>query len=207
METEERREYKKRWYLKNKDTEEFKQRQKENDKKYRERHKDSEEYKKKNREKSKRSREKNRDYYIEYSKNYYQQNKNKWVEYRDKDSFNCCYFLIDKNNKILRIGSTNNLKNRMVQYFNGNVIKHWGVYKWFHDMQLYKVRFIRLDTREKAYCLENLMIEQYNPLLNQNEIKTNYWDKYIESLGDVSNIEDLFEEFDISRYKKIYEDL
>jgi len=117
------------------------------------------------------------------------------------------YFLIDKNNSIIRIGSTNNLKNRMVQYFNGNVIKNWGVYKWFNDMQLYRVRFIRLDTREKAYCLENLMIEKYNPLLNQNEIKTNYWDKYIESLGDIDNLEDLFEEFDISRYKKIYEDL
>lgn len=155
---------------------------------------ESEEYKYKGREE-------------EYRKEYYKNNRKKWTEYRDKDSFNCCYFLINKNNQIIRCGSTNNLKNRMVQYFNGNVIKHWGVYKWFHDMDLDKVRFIRLDTREKSYALERRMIAKYNPILNQREIKTDYWDKYIDNLGDIENIEDLFEEFDISRYKKIYEDL
>ncbi|WP_346913795.1 GIY-YIG nuclease family protein [Clostridium sp.] len=192
------------WYERNKDTEEYKKRTKENNKRYRERHR--EEINRKQRERCKKYREGNKDY-LEYQKTYYKENKDKWVEYRNKDSFNCVYYLIDKNNKILRIGSTNNLKNRMVQYFNGNVVKHWGVYKWFHDMELDKVLFIQLDTREKSYCLESLMIERHNPILNQNEIKTDYWDKYIESLGDISNIEDLFEEFDISRYKKIYEDL
>lgn len=143
----------------------------------------------------------------EYRKEYYQENKEKWKVYRDKDSFNCVYFLVNKNGEVIRCGSTNNLRNRTVQYFNGNVIKNWGVYKWFNNMELDKVTYIELDTREKAYCLESLMIAKWNPVLNQREIKTDYWDKYIESLGDIENIEELFEEFDISRYKKIYEDL
>ncbi|MEG1142001.1 MAG: GIY-YIG nuclease family protein [Clostridia bacterium] len=201
MESEERIEYKRRWYQENKDKVDKR------NKEWREKNKDNQQFKKKQNENSKKQREKNPEYLKEYSKTYYNLNKEKWVEYRNKDSFNCVYFLVNKNNEITRCGSTNNLKNRMVQYFNGNVIKGWGVYKWFHDMELDKVIFIELDTREKAYALESLMIEKWNPILNQNEIRTDYWDKYIDNLGDIENIEELFQEFDISRYEKIYEGL
>lgn len=203
MESAERREYKAKWYLENKDKEEFKQRQKENKKLYREKHKDTEEYKKKNREASKKAREKNRDYYIEYSKNYYLQNKGKWVEYRENGSYNCVYRIIDIEGNIIRIGSTGNgLKIRIANYMSERVVKGWGMHKWFNVFKVDKVEFILTDTRKKAFALESVMIKKYNPLLNQNVVKTDYYDKYIDNLGDISDLEDLWEVWEGLEYYK-----
>lgn len=183
METEERREYKKQWYLKNKDTEEFKQRQKENDKKYRERHKDSEEYKKKNREKSKRSREHNRDYYNEYSKNYYKSNKEKWDTYNNKNSFICVYrFVSKKDGTILRIGSTANIKTRVANYMS-NGINGIKLKEWFKDYDLDKVEYILCSDRETAYMVEYNLIKRFNPLLNEKEVlEFEEWDEDVEDI-------------------------
>lgn len=149
---------------------------------------------------NKKFREENKD----YNKNYYRNNKDRWVEYRDKNKFNCVYLFLDKDGKYIRIGSTNNLKNRCAQYFSS---KNYEVYKWFSDMQLDKVLYIKVDTRPKAYALEGELIKKYNPILNQNDVQTGEYDEYIESLGDLENIEELFEEWDIEYYKDIYKNL
>jgi len=185
------------WYERNKDTEEYKQRIKENNKRYRERHR--EEINKKQRETSK----KYRDYYINYSKNYYQQNKDKWVEYRENGSYNCVYRIIDIEGNIIRIGSTGNgLKIRIANYMSERVVKGWGMHKWFNTLKVDKVEFIMVDTRQKAFALESVMIKKYDPLLNQNVVKTDNYDKYIESLGDISDLEDLWEVWEGLEYYK-----
>ncbi|MDU1413458.1 MAG: GIY-YIG nuclease family protein [Clostridium sp.] len=164
-------------------------------------------YYKENKEYFKNYRLENKENLNEYSKNYYKINKDKWIAYRNKDSFNCVYLFRDVDGEIFRIGSTSNLKNRLVQYFNSNVFKGWGIWKWFNTMKLDNILFIQTDSREKAYALEGELIKKYKPILNSNDIRTSCWDKYIESLGDLNNIEELFEEFNIDYYKNIYKNL
>ncbi|WP_346874213.1 GIY-YIG nuclease family protein [Clostridium sp. UBA5988] len=183
METEERREYKKRWYLKNKDTEEFKQRQKENKKLYREKHKNTEEYKKKNREASKKAREQNRDYYMEYSKTYYKNNKEKWDIYNNKNSFICVYrFVSKKDGIILRIGSTANIKARLQNYMS-NGINGVRLKEWFEDYDLDRIEYILCSDRETAYMVEYNLIKRFNPILNEKEVlHFEDWDEDVEDL-------------------------
>lgn len=174
-----------------------------------ERNKDNPEFKKKHREKSKKWREKNPEYHQEYSKIYYQENKDKWVTYRENGSYNCVYRFINEDGNIIRIGSTGNgLKIRIANYMSERVFKGWGMHKWFNVFKVDKVEFILMDTRQKSYCLESLLIKKYNPLLNQNEVRTEYYDTYIDSLGDIDNIEDLWEEWEgLDYYKDKYRDI
>lgn len=182
METEERREYKRKWYLKNKDTEEYKQRTKENKKLYRQKHKDTEEYKKKNREASKKAREQNRDYYIEYSKNYYKNNKDKWDTYNNKDSFICVYRFVSKNEETLRIGSTFNLKAR-VQNYMSNGIDGVKLKEWFQDYHLDQIEYILCSDRETAFMVEYNLIHKFSPLLNEKEVlEFEEWNEDVEDL-------------------------
>ncbi len=183
METEERRQYKKQWYLKNKDTEEFKQRQKENNIRYREKHKDTEEYKKRNRERSKRSREQKRDYYMEYSKNYYKENKGKWDIYNNKDSFICVYrFVSKKDGTILRIGSTANLKTRVASYMS-NGLNGIKLKEWFQDYDLGQLEYILISDRSTAYMVEYNLIKRFSPVLNTNEnLDIEEWNEDVEDL-------------------------
>lgn len=170
------------WYERNKDKEEFKQKQKENKKLYREKHKDSEEYKKKNREASKKAREKNRDYYIEYSKNYYLQNKGKWDIYNNKNSFICVYRFISKDGEILRIGSTVNLKTRLQNYMS-NGINGVKLKEWFEDYDLGQLQYILISDRSTAYLVEYNLIKRFNPILNTNEnLDIEEWDEDVEDL-------------------------
>ncbi len=185
METEERRQYKKRWYVKNKDKVEFKQRQKENDKKYREKHKNTEEYKKKNREASKKAREQNRDYYIEYSKNYYKNNKDKWLnKYNNKNSFICVYRFVSKDGTILRIGSTGNLKTRVASYMS-NGLNGIKLKEWFQDYDLGQLEYISISDRSLAYQVEYNLIQRFNPILNEKEVlEFEVWDEDVEDLWE-----------------------
>lgn len=200
METEARIKYKKQWYLQNKDKEEYKQREKENNKRYRERHR--EEINNKQRGKGQKYKEKNRDYYLEYSKNYYQENKNKWDSYNNKDSFICVYRFIskDKDKGILRVGSTANLKMRVANYMcNGlNGIK---LMEWFQDYQLDKIEYIMISSdRVTAYMVEYNLINKYDSMLNEKEgLEFEIWDE---------DVEDLWQEWEgLNYYKNKYEDL
>ena len=155
----------------------------------------------------------------EYFQKYYKDNKDKWLgeegynnqeKYRDyrKEWYqnkceNVVYLFFNQDNEIIRIGSTNNLYFRMNNYFNGNFF-NYGLYKWFNEIGLDKVLYINIDTREKAYALESVLIKKYNPILNQQQVKTDYWDKYNDALGDLENIEELFLEYDISKYKELF---
>lgn len=205
METEERREYKKRWYVKNKDKVEVKQRQKENNIRYREKHKDTEEYKKKNREASKKAREQNRDYYIEYSKNYYKNNKDKWLnKYNNKNSFICVYRFVSKDGITLRIGSTANLKARLQNYMS-NGINGVRLKEWFEDYDLGKIEYILCSDRETAYMVEYNLIKRVSPLLNEKEVLDfEDWDEDVEDLWQTWEGLDYYK----CKYKAMYnEDL
>lgn len=149
-------------------------------------------------------REENRETYKEYQRNYYVENKGKWKEYNSKDSFNCVYRILNTDGDVIRIGSTSNLRKRISNYMSEKVFKGWGIWKWFHVLKADKVEYIMVDSREKAFALECVLLKQETPLLNTNQVKTDYFDEYIESLGDVSDIEDLWEEWNISRYKNVY---
>lgn len=145
----------------------------------------------------------------EYNTNYYKNNRKKWTEYKENGSYNCVYRIIDLEGNIIRIGSTGNgLKIRIANYMSERVFKGWGMYKWFNVFKVVKVEMILTDTREKAFALESAMIKKYNPILNQNEVKTDSYDKYIESLGDISDIEDLWQEWEgLNYYKNKYRDI
>lgn len=150
-------------------------------------------------------REENRETYKEYQRNYYVENKGKWKEYNSKDSFNCVYRILNTDGDVIRIGSTSNLRKRISNYMSEKVFKGWGIWKWFHVLKADKVEYIMVDSREKAYALECVLLQQEEkPIMNANQVKTDYFDEYIESLGDVSDIEDLWEEWDISYYRNIY---
>lgn len=148
-------------------------------------------------------RNKNKDKLQEYSRNYYKENKELWKGYREDKSFPCTYIMYDVFGDVIRIGSTGYLKGRIANYFNSAIYK-WGIWGWFNTMKLDRITYIEVDTRSKAYALENYLIEKYNPILNANDVDNHYWDMYRESLGDLTDIEELFEEYDISRYKNIY---
>lgn len=170
------------WYERNKDTEEYKKRTKEVNRKYRERHKDDEQYKKKNRERSKNAREQNRDYYIEYSKNYYQENKGKWDIYNNKNSFICVYRFVSKDGEILRIGSTSNLKTRVANYMS-NGINGVRLKEWFEDYDLGQLEYILISDRSTAYLVEYNLIKRVSPVLNTNEnLDMEEWDEDVEDL-------------------------
>lgn len=169
------------WYERNKDTEEYKQRTKENNKRYRERHR--EELNKKQRETSK----KYRDYYIEYSKNYYKNHRGKWDTYNNKDSFICVYRFVSTENggKILRIGSTSNLKMRVANYMS-NGINGVKLKEWFQDYNLDRIEYILCSDRETAYMVEYNLIKRFNPLLNEKEVlEFEEWDEDVEDLWQV----------------------
>lgn len=175
------------WYERNKDSEEYKRRTKENSQRYREKYKDTEKWKMKNREKSKKSREKNRDYYIEYNKTYYKNHREKWNTYNNKNSFICVYRFVSSENggKILRIGSTSNLKMRITNYMskgiNGVKLK-----EWFQDYNLDRIEYILCSDRETAYMVEYNLIKRFNPLLNEKEVlEFEEWDEDVEDLWQV----------------------
>jgi len=164
------------------------------------------EYKWKYREKEyhKDYREQNREKNNEYSKNYYKNNKGKWVGYRERDSFPCVYIFLNSETEIIRIGSCSYLKGRILNYFNEAVYKGWGLYKWFNTIDLDRIVYLEIDTREKAYALESVLIDKYKPILNVNDVNNTYWDKFKESLGDLTDIEELFIDYDIEYYKEKY---
>lgn len=143
----------------------------------------------------------------EYRQEYYKNNTHKWVQYREADSFPCVYVLANTDSEIIRVGSTLNIRCRIANYFNECIYKGWGLWKWFNTMKLDKVLFIRLDSRNKAFALESILIDKYKPVLNVNDVNNTYWDKYKDSLGDLENIEELFEEYDISRFKNKFKEL
>jgi hypothetical protein len=172
------------WYERNKDTEEYKKRVKENNKRYREKHR--EEINRKQNENSKKNREKYKEYYNEYSNNYYRENKEKWKEvYNNKDSFNCVYRFISKDGEILRIGSTGSLKMRIANYMS-NGLNGIKLKEWFEDYELDKIEYILCSDRAIAYQVEYNLINKFYPVLNEKQIlEFDIWDEYVEDLWQI----------------------
>ncbi|GEM_PF-1458995 len=171
MESEERREYKRNWHLKNKDKEEYKERRKENNRRYRERHKE---------EINEKVRLRKSD--SQYFKNYYAENKEKWKFYNNKDSFNCVYRFISKSGEILRIGSTSNLKTRIANYMS-NGLNDIKLKEWFNLLELDRIEYILISDRETAYMVEYNLIQRFNPRFNIIEnLEIEEWDEDVEDL-------------------------
>ncbi|GAA0768676.1 hypothetical protein GCM10008908_09310 [Clostridium subterminale] len=170
MESEERKEYKRQWYLKNKE-------------RIKEMNKNNPLFKERRRRESKRQREDN----PEYFKNYYQKNKDKWKFYNNKDSFNCVYRFISKSGEILRIGSTGNLKLRIANYMSNGLmsdkLEDIRLKEWFSLLELDRIEYILCSDRETAYLVEYNLIQRNVPRFNIAEnLDMEEWDEDVEDL-------------------------
>lgn len=72
------------------------------------------------------------------------------------------YRFIDKNNKIIYVGKTNNLDKRYSQHFN----KNGHLPKECYD-SVWKMDYIKLDTELNALLLETYYINAYRPKYNK----------------------------------------
>ncbi|WP_346886466.1 GIY-YIG nuclease family protein [Clostridium sp. UBA4395] len=119
-----------------------------------------------------------------YFKNYYEENKEKWKEYNNKDAFICVYRLVGLDGlEILRVGSTSNLKTRIANYMSGNVINVIKLKEWFSLLELDRIEYILCSDRETAYLVEYNLIQRYNPKLNIAEnLDMEKWDEDVEDL-------------------------
>lgn len=72
------------------------------------------------------------------------------------------YRFIDKNEKIIYIGKTNNLDRRYKQHFNGYGHLSDSCYK-----SVWKIEYIKLDNEINALLLETYYINKYRPFYNK----------------------------------------
>lgn len=153
-----------------------------------------------------------------YFKNYYKKNKEHIREQQKNYKKNLdkmyegsylYYFAIDKNDKLLHdkllyIGSTNNMYNRVANHKSGTtyvskVIKFLSI----NNYKIYYLDLKDLDlTRDELYFIEYYLINTYKPILNIRKDNINA-DRQTElqTLADNLNLEN-FKEFDLEEFKK-----
>lgn len=186
--TDEQKEYKRQYYLKHKEEILKKRRQyylehkeelKEKARRYNNEHKEEIKARKKNIEYREQLNEKRKEYYkkyykeyyfSKYSKEYYKKNKNKILEYSKNYYINSkqpiVYKYIDiTTNEIVYIGSTENLLNRLSHRRTSENTAFAKAYR--EEPEKYKFEIIcETETREQAYEIEKLLINDINPKFN-----------------------------------------
>ena len=154
MTDEEKKEYQKQYYLKNKETYKEYQRQ------YRETHKEYfQQYRDNHKEERKEYNKKYRDNHKEERKEYQRQ-------YRETHKKCCVYLYKNKNtNEIVYIGSTNNINRRISKRKHFTCCQFDKLYK--ENPNNYELNIIQeTETRKQAYELEKELIFKYKPKYN-----------------------------------------